>query len=69
MADIAHPSGLVATGLHPSPWPHCHVVTSTTHKTLRGPRGGLILIGKDFENTWGKIAPKSGRVKMVFRAH
>ena len=65
MADIAHPSGLVATGLHPSPWPHCHVVTSTTHKTLRGPRGGLILMGEDFENTWGKIAPKSGRVKMV----
>jgi glycine hydroxymethyltransferase len=65
MADIAHPSGLVATGLHPSPWPHCHVVTSTTHKTLRGPRGGLILMGKDFENTWGKIAPKSGRIKMV----
>ena len=65
MADIAHPSGLVATGLHSSPWPHCHVVTSTTHKTLRGPRGGLILMGEDFENTWGKIAPKSGRVKMV----
>ena len=65
MADIAHPSGLVATGLHPSPWPHCHVVTSTTHKTLRGPRGGLILMGKDFENTWCKIAPKSGRIKMV----
>jgi len=65
MADIAHPSGLVASGFHPSPWPHCHVVTSTTHKTLRGPRGGLILMGKDFENTWGKIAPKSGRVKMV----
>ena len=65
MADIAHPSGLVATGIHPSPWPHCHVVTSTTHKTLRGPRGGLILIGKDFENTWGVVAPKSGRVKMV----
>ena len=65
MADIAHPSGLVATGIHPSPWPHCHVVTSTTHKTLRGPRGGLILVGKDFENTWGAIAPKSGRVKMV----
>ncbi len=65
MADIAHPAGLVATGIHPSPWPHCHVVTSTTHKTLRGPRGGLILIGKDFENTWGTVAPKSGRVKMV----
>ncbi len=65
MADIAHPAGLVATGVHPSPWPHCHVVTSTTHKTLRGPRGGLILIGKDFENTWGAVAPKSGRLKMV----
>ena len=65
MADIAHPSGLVATGIHPSPWPHCHVITSTTHKTLRGPRGGLILVGKDFENTWGAVAPKSGRVKMV----
>ena len=65
MADIAHPSGLVAAGFHPSPWPHCHVVTSTTHKTLRGPRGGLILVGKDFENTWGAVAPKSGRVKMV----
>ena len=65
MADIAHPSGLVATGIHPSPWPHCHVVTSTTHKTLRGPRGGLILVGKDFENTWGAVAAKSGRVKMV----
>ena len=65
MADIAHPSGLVATGIHPSPWPHCHVVTSTTHKTLRGPRGGLILVGKDIENTWGVVAPKSGRIKMV----
>lgn len=65
MADIAHPSGLVAAGIHPSPWPHCHVVTSTTHKTLRGPRGGIILVGKDFENTWGMIAPKSGRVKML----
>ncbi len=65
MADIAHPSGLVATGIHPSPWPWCHVVTSTTHKTLRGPRGGLILMGKDFENTWGIVAPKSGRTKMV----
>ena len=65
MADIAHPAGLIASGIHPSPWPHCHVVTSTTHKTLRGPRGGLILVGKDFENTWGAVALKSGRVKMV----
>ena len=65
MADIAHPSGLVASGIHPSPWPFCHVVTSTTHKTLRGPRGGLILVGKDFENTWGAVAPKSGRIKLV----
>ena len=65
MADIAHPAGLVATGIHPSPWPFCHVVTSTTHKTLRGPRGGLILVGKDFENTWGVVATKTSRVKMV----
>jgi len=63
MADIAHPSGLVAAGLHPSPWPHCHFATSTTQKTLRGPRGGIILMGKDFENSWGVVAPKSGRVK------
>ncbi|MCH7730956.1 MAG: serine hydroxymethyltransferase [Candidatus Marinimicrobia bacterium] len=65
MADIAHPAGLVATGLHPSPMLYCDVVTSTTHKTLRGPRGGLILIGKDKENSWGVVAPKSGRVKML----
>ena len=65
MADIAHPSGLVATGLHPSPMKNCDVVTSTTHKTLRGPRGGIIMMGNDFENPWGKIAPKSGRVKNV----
>lgn len=65
MADIAHPSGLVATGVHPSPMKYCDVITSTTHKTLRGPRGGIIMMGKDFENPWGKVAPKSGRVKMV----
>jgi len=65
LADVAHPSGLIASGVHPTPWPHCHFVTSTTHKTLRGPRGAIILMGKDFENTWGEIAPKSGRVKMV----
>jgi len=65
MADIAHPAGLVATGLHPSPMPFCDVVTATTHKTLRGPRGGMILMGKDKENTWGKVAPKSGRVKNI----
>ena len=65
MADIAHPSGLVAAGVHPSPMPYCDVVTTTTHKTLRGPRGGMIMMGKDFENKWGIVAPKSGRVKMV----
>ena len=65
MADIAHPSGLVATGLHPSPMPYCDVVTTTTHKTLRGPRGGMIMLGKDFENKWGAIAPKTGRTKMI----
>ena len=65
MADIAHPSGLIAAGVHPSPWPFCDVATTTTHKTLRGPRGGMILMGEDFVNEWGVIAPKSGRVKMV----
>jgi glycine hydroxymethyltransferase len=65
MADIAHPSGLVATGLHPSPMPYCDVVTTTTHKTLRGPRGGMIMMGKDPENPWGRVAPKSGRVKNI----
>ena len=65
LCDMAHPAGLIAKGHLTSPLPHCHIVTSTTHKTLRGPRGGLILLGKDFENTWGAIAPKSGRVKMV----
>ena len=65
MADIAHPSGLIASGLHPSPWPYCDVVTSTTHKTLRGPRGGIILIGKDSDNKWDIRAPKSGRIKKM----
>ncbi len=65
MADIAHPAGLVATGLHPTPIPICDVITTTTHKTLRGPRGGMILIGKDKENDMGIVAPKSGRVKNI----
>ncbi len=64
-ADVAHPAGLIAAGLHPSPVPFCDVVSSTTHKTLRGPRGGLILIGKDTENKMGIVAPKSGRTKMM----
>jgi len=64
MADISHPSGLIARGLLNDPLPHCHIVTTTTHKTLRGPRGGMIMMGKDFENPWGLTTPK-GKVKMM----
>ena len=64
MADIAHPAGLIAKGLLNSPFDHCHFVTSTTHKTLRGPRGGVILMGKDFENPFGLKDPK-GNIRMM----
>lgn len=64
MADVAHPAGLIAKGLLKNPFEHCHFVTSTTHKTLRGPRGGLILMGKDFENPFGVKDPK-GNIRMM----
>ncbi len=65
LVDMAHIAGLVAAGLHPSPVEHAHFVTSTTHKTLRGPRGGIILMGKDFDNPFGVVAQKSGRTKRM----
>ncbi|QTD37888.1 serine hydroxymethyltransferase [Polaribacter batillariae] len=64
MADISHPAGLIAKGILNDPLPHCHIVTTTTHKTLRGPRGGMIMMGKDFENPFGETL-KSGKPKMM----
>jgi glycine hydroxymethyltransferase len=64
MADVSHPAGLIARGLLNDPMPHCHIVTTTTHKTLRGPRGGMIMMGKDFVNPWGLKTPK-GEPKMM----
>ena len=64
LADISHPSGMIAKGILNDPMPHCHIVTTTTHKTLRGPRGGMIMMGKDFENPFGLKTPK-GKTKMM----
>lgn len=64
LADISHPAGLIAVGILNNPVEHCHILTTTTHKTLRGPRGGMIMIGKDFENPWGLTTPK-GKVRMM----
>jgi glycine hydroxymethyltransferase len=65
LADIAHPAGLIAAGLLNNPMPHCHIVTSTTHKTLRGPRGGIIMMGKNFENPFGRKTAKGNLLKMA----
>ena len=64
MYDMAHPAGLIAKGLLNNPFEYCHIVTTTTHKTLRGPRGGMILLPKDFPNPWGLKTPK-GEIKMM----
>ena len=64
LADIAHPAGLISKGLLNDPIPHCHIVSSTTHKTLRGPRGGIIMMGEDFENPWGRTTKKGTVIKM-----
>jgi glycine hydroxymethyltransferase len=64
LADIAHPAGMIAAGLLNDPIPHCHIITSTTHKTLRGPRGGIIMMGKDFENPWGRSTKKGEPIMM-----
>jgi glycine hydroxymethyltransferase len=64
LADIAHPAGLIAKGLLNDPMPHCHIVTTTTHKTLRGPRGGLIMMGENFDNPWGRTTKKGTPIKM-----
>jgi len=64
LADIAHPAGLIAAGLLNNPMDHCHIVTSTTHKTLRGPRGGIIMMGKNFDNPWGRTTQKGSPIKM-----